>query len=95
MPDEVFSIMGGEATVDITLNRANANVAVGSTITLKATTKPVGDVVAWSSSANSTASVSDGVVTGVATGVATITASVTKGGTTYSDTCKVTVVAAY
>ena len=94
LPDEVFSIMGGAATVDITLNRSNANVTVGRTITLKATTNPAGEVVTWSSSANSTATVADGVVTGVAAGTATITASVSKGGSTYSDTCRVTVVAA-
>lgn len=93
LPDEVFEIMGGSATVDVTLNRANANVAVGNSITLKATTNPVGETVSWTSSASSTATVADGVVTGVAAGTATITASVTKNGTTYSDTCRVTVVA--
>lgn len=94
LPDEVFEIMGGEAVVDVTLNRANANVTVGKSITLKATTNPAGETVTWTSGTPANATVANGVVTGVAEGSSVITASVTKNGNTYSDTCKVTVVAA-
>lgn len=94
LPDEVFEIMGGEAVVDVTLNRANANVTVGKSITLKATTNPAGETVTWTSGTPANATVANGVVTGVAEGSSVITASVTKNGNTYSDTCRVTVVAA-
>ncbi len=92
LPDEVMSVMGGSAVYDIVLNRSNATIAVGASITLKATTTPAGETVTWASSAGSKASVSNGVVSGLEAGSATITASFTKDAVTYSDTCAVTVV---
>lgn len=94
LPDEVITLMGGATTYDITLNRANANVQVGKSVTLKATTVPVGKTVTWSSSATGKATVANGVVTGVDAGTSVITASFTEDGHTYSDTCNVTVTAA-
>lgn len=95
LPDEVISMMGG-SNVEITLNRANLKMTVGDTYTLKATTIPAGETVAFSSSASAKASVESatGVVTAVAAGSAVITASMTVDGTAYTDTCNVTVVAA-
>lgn len=94
LPGEVIELMGGANTFDITLNRANATVQVGKSITLKATTVPSGKTVTWASSATAKATVSNGIVTGVAAGETTITASFTENGHTYSDTCAVTVEAA-
>ena len=95
LPDEVIAMMGG-SNVEITLNRANLKLKVDDTYTLKATTIPAGETVTFSSSASAKASVDSatGVVTAVATGSAIITASMTVDGTTYTDTCNVTVVAA-
>ena len=95
LPDEVISMMGG-SNVEITLSRANLKLKVGDTYTLKATTIPAGETVTFSSSASAKASVDSatGVVTAVATGSAVITASITVDGTTYTDACNVTVVAA-
>lgn len=94
LPNEVLEIMGGGA-YDITINRANATVKMGNTLTLRATTTPAGETVTWTSGTVGTATVSNkGVVTPVATGTTVITASFTKDGTTYSDTCNVTVVEA-
>lgn len=94
LPGEVIELMGGANTFDITLNRANATVQVGKSITLRATTVPSGKTVTWASSATAKATVSNGIVTGVAAGDTTITASFTENGHTYSDTCAVTVEAA-
>ena len=94
LPDEVMSIMGGGA-FDISLNRANATVKMGNTLTLRATTTPSGKSVTWASATEATATVSSsGVVTPVAVGTSIITASFIENGVTYSDSCKVTVVAA-
>lgn len=94
LPDEVISLMGG-SVYEVVLDKANATVEVGSSITLQATVSPAGTAVAWSTSAQSTATVSNGVVTGVATGTATITATITDtDSNTYTDTCRVRVVAA-
>lgn len=91
LPDEVISIMGGSA-FDITLNRSNATVKMGNTLTLKAVTTPAGETVSWTSGTPANATVANGVVTPVKAGSTVITASFTKDGATYSDTCKVTVV---
>ena len=94
LPNEVLEIMGGGA-YDITINRANATVKMGNTLTLRATTTPTGETVTWTSGTTATATVSNkGVVTPAAVGTTVITASFTKDGTTYSDTCNVTVVEA-
>ena len=55
---------------------------------------PYGTTVTWTSSDDEVATVTDGVVTGVAAGTATITATITVDGTSYTDTCAVTVTAA-
>lgn len=95
VPMVFYSTQGGEAvTPDVTLNRANLSVTVGATKTLTARTSPTGEAVAWSSSSTSVATVSNGAVTGVSAGTANITATMTYGGSTYTDTCKVTVTAA-
>ena len=93
LPDEVIDIMG-DSMFEITLNRANVTVEVGDTVTLVATTSPSGKTVTWNSSATGKATVSDGVVTGESAGTSVITASFVEDGTTYSDSCNVTVVAA-
>ena len=95
LPAEVISIMGGEATVEISLNRANLKLNVGQTFTLKATTIPAGQTVTFASDADSYATVgaSTGKVTAVAAGTAVVTASMTVDGTIYTDKCTVTVVA--
>lgn len=54
---------------------------------------PANATVTWASSAEAKATVSDGLVSGVAAGKTNITASITVDGTTYSDTCAVTVTA--
>ena len=96
LPAEVITLMGGDATVEISLNRANLKLTEGQTFTLKATTMPAGQTVTFTSDADSYASVNStsGKVTAVAAGTAVITASMTVDGTTYTDKCTVTVVAA-
>lgn len=89
--DGTFTVASSGADPDVTLNRANATLTVGNTMRLKATTKPIGETVTWSSSDGTKASVSNGLVTALATGSATITASITVDGDTYTDTCTVTV----
>lgn len=93
LPDEVISIMGA-GVYEIVLNKANATVTVGNTVTLTATVTPPGTEVSWESSATGTATVADGVVTGVSAGTATITATITDGVNDYFDICNITVKAA-
>ena len=81
-------------TPSVTLDRNEATVVEDATITLKATTYPTGETVTWASDDTDKATVAAGVVTGKAAGTATITASITVSGTTYTDTCEVTVTAA-
>ena len=60
----------------ITLNRSTADVDVGDTLQLIATTIPEGEPVSWQSSDNTIATVSNtGIVTGIKTGQVTITAT--------------------
>lgn len=75
----------------ISLSSAEASVAIEGTSTLTAATVPADAVVTWSSSDDEVATVEDGVITGVSAGTATITASITVDGTSYTDTCAVTV----
>ena len=84
LPSEVIELMGGDATFDIHLNRANVSVQAGRTTTVKATTTPAGKTVTWASSDDTKATVANGVITGVAAGNATITASFTEDGVTYN-----------
>ena len=94
LPDEWITLLGAQPQPDIVLNRSSVTLTVGDTFTLEATTTPAGETVTWASSASTYASVANGVVTAEAEGSATITASITVDGTTYSDTCAITVEAA-
>lgn len=96
LPAEVIEIMGGDTTVEITLNRANLKLTVGNGYTLKATTVPAEQEVTFSVDDDTKATVdaSTGRVTAVAEGTAIVTASMTVNSVTYTDKCTVTVVAA-
>lgn len=79
------------ATPSISVSQT-ATVRVGVTLQLTATTVPDTATVTWTSADETIATVSDaGVLTGVAEGETTVTGSITVGGTTYTDTCAVTV----
>lgn len=71
-------------------------VTVGSTVNIPVNgVSPTNATISWTSGTEAKATVSSsGAVTGVAAGTSVITASITIGGTTYSDTCTVTVEAA-
>lgn len=84
-------VVKGRIGNSVMLDTHTATVAVGATKKLNAFTVPEGSSVTWSSSDSTKASVSNGTVTGVAAGTATITASITVSGTSYTDTCTVTV----
>lgn len=72
---------------------SRAEVDAGSKIQLAAVVVPASATVSWTSSATSYATVDQdtGEVTGVAAGASTITASITVDGTSYTDTCAITV----
>ena len=94
LPDEVISLMGS-SVYEINLDKANATLTVGKTLKLNASVSPASAEVTWASSDSEKASVSNGTVTAVAAGTATITASITDlDSNTYSDTCRIRVVAA-
>ncbi|MCD8128320.1 MAG: Ig-like domain-containing protein [Oscillospiraceae bacterium] len=82
-----------DTTVDVTgvtLDKTEAKVTEGATLTLTATVEPedaTDPTVTWTSSDESVATVTDGVVTAVAAGTATITATAGD----YAATCIVTV----
>lgn len=78
----------------ITLSQYSvSNLYVGGTTNLSASTSPSGQSVSWSSSNSSVATVSNsGRVTAVGAGNATITAQFIYGGTTYSESCSVSVI---
>lgn len=71
-------------------------VTVGSTVNIPVNgVSPTNATISWSSATEAKATVSSaGAVTGVAAGSSVITASITIDGTTYTDTCTVTVEAA-
>ena len=84
---------------NLTLTPGDATLYAGST-TKNTTTvtidkaAPDGTTVTWTSDTPAVASVADGTVTAVGAGTATITASYTDdAGTTYTGSCKITVVA--
>ncbi|MBR4627785.1 MAG: Ig-like domain-containing protein [Ruminococcus sp.] len=87
-------VLDEENAVGISLSAHSITVAAGSTASLSAVTAPTGQTVTWASADTSNATVSSGTVTGVAAGTATITASITVSGTTYTDSCTVTVTGA-
>ena len=77
----------------ITLSQYSiSDLYVGGTANLSASTSPSGQSVSWSSSNSSVATVSNGRVTAVSAGSATITAQFVYGGTTYSESCSVSVI---
>ena len=79
----------------VTLDKANATVGLGLTLTLVATVAPENATdksITWSSSDATIASVKDGVVTGVKEGTATITVTTTDGNKTASCEVKVELV---
>ena len=78
----------------ITLSQYSLNnLYVGGTANLTASTSPSGQSISWSSSDSSVATVSSsGRVTAVGSGNATITAQFVYGGTTYSESCSVSVI---
>ena len=80
----------------ITLSQYSiSNLYVGGTVSLNASTSPTGQSISWSSSNSSVATVSNsGRVSAVGAGNATITAQFVYGGTTYSESCSVSVIEA-
>ena len=78
----------------ITLSQYSiSNLYVGGTVNLNASTSPTGQSISWSSSNSSVATVSNsGRVSAVGAGNATITAQFVYGGTTYSESCSVSVI---
>ena len=97
---EIYGEAGGDdptpvAVTGVTLDKNEAEVAVGKTITLTPTVAPSNattKTVTWESDDEDVATVDGGVVTGVAEGTATITVKTTDGNKTA--TCEVTVTAA-
>lgn len=88
----VFLLGEGGTPPSIELDKSTASATVGgSTVSITATTVPVGATVTWSSSDKTVATVSNGTVTPVAAGTATITASITVNYKTYTADCVVTV----
>ncbi len=89
-----------EISVDptgISLDRTEASVEVGKTLSLAATVEPnnaTGYAVVWSTSDSSVATVTGGTVTGVSKGKATVTARLNVGGGKILAECVVTVVPA-
>ena len=79
--DEMVQEIVSDVFPSVTI-AGDSTVAIGSTVTLEATTVPSGQTVVWESSNTDVATVADGVVTGVAEGYATITASFDKDGET-------------
>lgn len=89
----VFYSIDGNITIipDIVLSRSNVSITTEETYTLSATTTPAGQDVSWTTSDDTVVTVLDGTITGVAAGTAVITATMVYDGTSYTDTCNVTV----
>lgn len=84
------------ATPRVSIKEATATVVAGQTValTIDEIYPPTAEIT-WTSGTISKATVSStGVVSGVAAGSSVITASITVDGTSYTDTCTVTVTAA-
>ena len=96
MPMEIYDIPAETPVVvpDITLDRSNITMVEGDNATVVATTSPVGQTVTWTTSDDTVAEVANGIISAIGAGTATITASMTYDGTTYTDSCAVTVTAA-
>ena len=83
------------AVTGVTLDKSEATLQIGGTVTLTATVVPANadnKSVNWTSSDNNVATVANGVVTAVAAGNATITVKTVDGN--YTATCAITVKAA-
>lgn len=96
MPMEIYDIPPQDVVIvpDITLDKSNVSIEEEEVVTITARTTPGDQLVVWTSSDDTVATVDEGIVTGVAAGTAVITATMTYDGTAYTDTCNVTVVAA-
>lgn len=79
------------ATPYIRLNKGNLSLDVDGTFTLSAAVYPANASITWDSTDDNVATVADGVVTGEGAGVAVITAEITVDGTSYIDSCNVSV----
>ena len=82
---------GAGTSTGVYVSPKTATVSSGGTVVLTAKTIPANGTVTWTSSATATASVENGVVTGAASGTANITVTSVLNGSTYTDTCAVTV----
>ena len=80
-----------DATPFIRLNKTNLEIEVDEDFTIIATTYPENATVTWDSTDDNVATVADGVVSGVGAGVCVITATITQSGTSYIDSCNVSV----
>lgn len=74
--DDSSSSSPAPVKVELTLSESELTLDVGQTHTITATVTGTDEAVAWSSSAESVATVANGLVTAVAKGTATITAKV-------------------
>ena len=83
----VVGAISASPSPTLSLDKSTATIAVGDTVTIKASVNPVGTAITWTSSDTDKATVANGVVTGVASGSATITATAGS----VSKTCAVTV----
>lgn len=84
-----YEYIKAPATGTLTLDKATASVAVGSTVSITPTTSPAGGTVKWSTADSDIATVTGGTVTGIAAGTVVITARVQETGAVAS--CSVTV----
>lgn len=80
-----------DATPYIRLNKGNLSLDVDGTFTLSAAVYPTNASITWDSTDDAVVTVADGVVTGEGAGVAVITAEITVDGTSYIDSCNVSV----
>lgn len=86
------TITPASQTPSVSVIPSNATVAVGDTLQLQAVKYPANATVTWTSSDTTKATVdSDGLVEGKAAGSSTITATITVDGTSYTDTCTITI----
>lgn len=90
-PDTV----GGTPTPSVSVVPSRTSVGEGKTVALNAYVVPTGTTVTWSTTDTDyvTVNAATGVVTGVAAGSGTVTATITVDGSSYTDTCAVTVIA--
>ena len=93
VPFEIYVSAGSDAP-GIEISQSSIEISVGGTFKLDESHYPTASTVTWDSSDDDVATVtSGGVVTGVAAGYCIVTASITATNT-YTDVCRVRVVAA-